>query len=68
MPNGSDNGADTSMSGQDTQPGGYRGKQVKSRGTEGNSDHASAIDHAEHAGIGPGSDRKKHVGDTNLPC
>ena len=64
----SEDSGETSASDRDTKPGGCRGEQVESRGTEGDSDCASAIDRAELDGIGPGSDRDEHVGDTNPPC
>ena len=63
----SEDGGEMSASGRDTQPGGYRGEQVESRCTEGNSDRASAIDHAEIDGIGPGSERNEHGGDVIPP-
>ena len=61
----SEDGSDTSASDRDTQPGGCRGEQVESKGTEGDSDRTSAINRAELDGIGPGSDRDERVGDTN---
>ena len=35
------------------------------RGTEGDLDHTSAINHTDIDGIGPGSKRNQHVADTN---
>ena len=43
------------------------GELDRLRGTEGDSDHASAINHTNIDGIGPGSERNQRVGDTNLP-
>ena len=52
---------------RDTWPGGQLGEMDGSRGTEGDSDRASAIDHAEIDGIGPGNERNERGGDANPP-